>query len=267
MDRRWVWAGVGTLIIIATIAAGAPNLQEIYHSQKDFVIGSMLSLAGFAFGKAVDRSQQNRDQWLQESGSSEHLAKLEEHVTAAAEKLAEHYWGYSDPPERLASVYEEMAKASTHLDRLRHSLGGRFAGEEWDIPVAARLQLDGIRRDMREALNRLNVSRKRLAKVLAEGDFRQAWDVFDVLEMDLRQANRNLDPLVRERVMFPPEEQLRKSANYLQAALLRSAEFRKVLEQAGIDLPETFKIMDGDLHAAKAGLDQVSFSGGRRPAS
>ena len=48
MIRRWMWLAAGVLVIVSTIAIAASNLREIYFAQKDFVVGSLLSLAGFA---------------------------------------------------------------------------------------------------------------------------------------------------------------------------------------------------------------------------
>lgn len=267
MDRRYAWAGAGAVIVAVAIVVAAPNLQEIYAAQKDFVVGSMLSLAGFAFGKALDRSKQRHEQWLQEEGSYDHLSKLEERMSGAGEKLAEHYWSLSDPSEKLTAAYDDLAKAGIHLDRLRHTLSGRFGEEEWKIPATARLKLDGVRRHLREALKRLEVSRQRMAEIMAEPKFRQAWDVFDVLENDLRQANRNLDPLDREWVVFPPDEQLLKTANYLKAATDRSAEFSALIADARVDPPKTFEIMNGDMAAATMELEEVSFKGAGKLAS
>ena len=107
------------------------------------------------------------------------------------------------------------------LDRLRHALQIDVGSKEWPIARDIAIQLNSIRRDMREALNRLSESRTGLETTLPENQFPETWAVFVVLRQDLLKANWNLDSLAREWVDFPPVEQVRRAANYLRAAVRR----------------------------------------------
>ncbi|MEH1122948.1 hypothetical protein [Micromonospora sp. CPCC 206061] len=260
MNRRHVWALSGTAVVLITAIVAAANLREIYLSQKDFVIGSLLSLAGFCFGKAVNRTAEERAQWLQESGASDDLSKLESSIHSTTERLSEFYWRLDDRPDLLRVAVDDLNKATAYLSSLRHELGATVNRQEWQIPATAEVALDRIRRDLHEAINRLNRTRERLAPALAGPEYERLWDLFDVLSTDLLKANRNLDATRGAHLPFPPQLQVENAANYLNAASERADEFTALLTARGVEMPETFRIMCRDLRGAIDGLGIVDLS-------
>lgn len=258
MKQRYLWLAAALMVVVVTVIIAAPNLRDIYAAQKDFVVGSLLSLAGFSVGKALDKSKQERDRWLQEVGAFDCLAKMESTLRSADDRLAEHYWSFPIAPVLLTEAREDLVRGIAYADRMRHALGVEVGGDEWRISPNVKLKLDKIRRDMREALNRLTVSRERLTNVQSASDI-DLWDVFDVLTSDLLKANWNLDVLVREHVVVPPEEQARRTANYLHAAARRAGEVRALLTARQVEIPGTFQIMAEDLDAATKGLRELTF--------
>lgn len=54
------WAVTGTVVVVVIALLAFTNLQEIYNSQKDFVVGLLASLAGFSFAKAFSRATQEK---------------------------------------------------------------------------------------------------------------------------------------------------------------------------------------------------------------
>ncbi|GLH96671.1 hypothetical protein [Phytohabitans aurantiacus] len=264
MNRRHVWALGGTAVVLVTAIIAATNLREIYLSQKDFVIGSLLSLAGFCFGKAVNRTAEERAQWLQESGASDDLSKLESNIHSTAERLSEFYWRLDDRPDLLRVAVDDLNKATAYLSSLRHELGATVNRQEWQIPATAQVSLDRIRRDLHEAINRLNRTRERLGPDLAAPEHQTVWDVFDVLATDLLKANRNLDATRGAHLPFPPNIQVENAANYLNAASERADELSALLSARGLEPPETFRIMCRDLRGAIDGLRTVDLAAATR---
>src|SRR5215468_8342965 len=60
VQSQYVWGLFGLAVLAFTLAVAATNLQAIYQAQKDFIVGSLLSLTGFCFGKALSRTQEQR---------------------------------------------------------------------------------------------------------------------------------------------------------------------------------------------------------------
>ena len=57
---QYVWALLGLAVLVFAAVVAADNFEAIYASQKDFVVGSLLSLTGFCFGRALSRTQEQR---------------------------------------------------------------------------------------------------------------------------------------------------------------------------------------------------------------
>lgn len=57
---QYSWALLGFMVFILTLILALTNLQSIYEAQKDFIVGSLLSLTGFSFGKALSRTQEQK---------------------------------------------------------------------------------------------------------------------------------------------------------------------------------------------------------------
>jgi hypothetical protein len=55
-----VWSVTGIVVVIVIAVLAFTNLQQIYNSQKDFIVGLLASFAGFCFAKAFGRAAEEK---------------------------------------------------------------------------------------------------------------------------------------------------------------------------------------------------------------
>ncbi|MBT2401752.1 hypothetical protein, partial [Streptomyces sp. ISL-100] len=136
------------------------NFQNIFHQEKDFVVGTLFSLAGFCFAKALTRPRGERVmEVLRDSGAFEQVALIERNVQAAQERLS----GYHDLQCRDPEFYRNIGvlrvaindidKSLTNLADLRKALD-IDPGQSYPVPPEVRLALQSVRRNVHEALVR-----------------------------------------------------------------------------------------------------------------
>jgi hypothetical protein len=262
VDKHRLWAVPGLVVVIITAAIATPNLQEIYNAQTDFVVGSLLSLAGFCFGKATNRTAREMLDRLHSRGTFEQLAKLERNVEATVDRLAEYYDSqarsldfYRNAPLLRVAV-DDLDKAAANLVQLRTSLG-EADRPRWQLPPSSRLALICIRRDLREAMIRRDQTYERLALQLGDPAGQEAWDVFAVVTGDLLKAAWNLEALLGQHIAFPPDESIHKVIEYLAAARNRGTQFIEAVRKCELVPPKVFEIMISDIENALQALRTV----------
>jgi hypothetical protein len=74
VQSQYAWGLLGVVVLAFTLAVAATNLQAIYQAQKDFIVGSLLSLTGFCFGKALSRTKEQRALELIQTAPTEAVA-------------------------------------------------------------------------------------------------------------------------------------------------------------------------------------------------
>ncbi len=147
------------LVFIAVVAAD--NLQSIYAAQKDFVVGSLLSLTGFCFGRALSRTQEQRAielirtapteaveialtaeriERLHRDGVFQRLSLLARNLEAAGERIAEYY----DTEARRLDFYRYLPLLRvvlSDLDQARANIVGieRVARAGGQHPAGSRI--------------------------------------------------------------------------------------------------------------------------------
>jgi hypothetical protein len=291
---QYVWALLGLAVLVFTAVAAANNFQAIYAAQKDFVVGSLLSLTGFCFGRALSRTQEQRAielirtaptkaveialtaeriERLHRDGVFQRLSLLARNLEAAAERVAEYY----DTEARRLDFYRYLPLLRvvlSDLDQARANIVGieRALGPEGSIqpvagsrdergghaiPAVARLALVSIQRDLRESLGRRDQAYEWLAAHHDRPVTQELWDVFATMTSDALKADRLLDALLGQYVAYPPVDVLSTAIGYLTAAIMRAEEVATILSTQGIEEPKIFKVMKQDLARAKAGLGQV----------
>jgi hypothetical protein len=282
-------------VLVFTVVVAVENLQAIYSAQKDFVAGSLLSLTGFCFGRALSRTEEQRAlelirtaptpaveaalrterlERLHRDGVFECLALLARNLEAAAGRTAE----YHDAEARrldfyrylplLRVVLDDLDQARANLVGIERALGedGRFqwiggpARERggYLVPETARLGLASIQRDLRESLGRRDQSYEWLISYRDRAVRQELWDVFSTMTSDALKADRLLDMLLGQYVAFPPSEVIVTTAGYLSAAIARAVEVEEILSAQEIEEPKIFDVMKQDLTRARTALDRVS---------
>ena len=291
---QYVWALFGLAVLVFTTVVAADNFQAIYAAQKDFVVGSLLSLTGFCFGRALSRTQEQRAielirtapteaveialtaeriERLHRDGVFQRLSLLARNLEAAAERTAEYYDTearrldfYRDLP-LLRVVLSDLDQARANIVGIERVLGPegsiqRIAGSPderggYAIPAVARLALASIQRDLRESLGRRDQAYEWLTAHHDRPVSQELWDVFATMTSDALKADRLLDALLGQYVAFPPGEVLVTAIGYLAAAIMRADEVVTVLGTQGIEEPKIFDVMKQDLARAKGALGQV----------
>jgi hypothetical protein len=282
----WLTVGIASLILISILAFA--NFQSIYSSQKDFVVGGLLSVVGFSFGRAFSRTQEQRaiqlitdapsehvervlrqeiEARLHSDGAFEQLSVLERNVDAAVNRLSEYY----DSQARRLEFYrhapllrvalDDLDKASGGVAELRAILAGADGRVGTAIHPSMRLQLMRVRRDLGEAVGRRDQAYEWLVDRLG-ADASETWDLFAVMTADMLKGDRMLEVLWSRHIVYPVDEYVHSVGNYVNVALLRAEEFKQALSRHDIEAPTIFGVMVTDLTNATAGLTELE----RKPA-
>src|SRR5262245_18846685 len=114
---QYVWAILGLVVLVITLLLALPNLQSIYDAQKDFTIGSLLSLTGFCLGRALSRTEEQRAiEYIRTSPSAAVAAALREeqierlHVDGVFQRLALLSRNLEAAGERIAEYFDTEAR-------------------------------------------------------------------------------------------------------------------------------------------------------------
>jgi hypothetical protein len=286
VQSQYVWGLFGLAVLAFTLAVAATNLQAIYQAQKDFIVGSLLSLTGFCFGKALSRTQEqkaleliqtaptqaveaalrmDRSARLHSDGVFQRLSLLARDLEAATARISEYYDTEARRPDfyrhlpLLRVALEDLDEATANIIDIGQILGGAMVeSPAYVIVPAARLSLTSIRRDLRESLGRRDQAYEWLAARLDRAGNEELWDVFDVMTSDILKADRLMDSLLGKHVSFPPEEVLVTTIGYLTAAIRRANEVGKILASQQIERPKVFDVMVEDLAKACDDLGGVN---------
>jgi len=285
-----VWALLGLAVLVFTLVLALTNLQAIYNAQKDFIVGSLLSLTGFCFGKAMSRTQEqkaielirtaptravvaalemDRTARLHSDGLFQQLSLLARNLEAAVDRISEYY----DSQARRPDFYRHLPLLRVALDDLDKANGniadaGQILRPTADSPAyvispAVRQSFISIRRDLRESLGRRDQSYEWFTARLDRLANEEFWDIFHVMTSDALKADRLLDALLGKHVGFPPEELLATTTGYLAAAIRRANEVGKTLHSQQIEKPKIFDVMVEDLHKALDDLGRIDIRDSR----
>jgi hypothetical protein len=281
-QQAWAMSGLAVLVLVSVVAVS--NLQSIYDAQKDFVVGSLLSLVGFCFGKAFSRTQEQKaielirtgrggavEEVLKEQTSArlhrdgvfDELAVLARNVDAALERLGQYYDSQCRIPDfyRHAPLLEvsldDLDKTAVSVLRLQQKLGRGIQEKSYPVSPATRLTLVSVRRDLREAVGRRDQAYEWFVTRLSPEAEEQAWDMFAVMTSDIRKGERSLEALLSQHLLFPMDHYLRTTSGYLTAALQRATEFTDMIKDKGIPKPKILEVMMMDLQKAVDDLDHV----------
>lgn len=248
------------------------NLQSIFNEEKDFVIGTMFSAAGFCFAKALTRSRGERAlEILRDTGAFEQIALVDRNIRAAADRLAGYYDLQCRDPEFyrnlgvLRVALDDIDKSLTNIADLRKTLDIE-GGHAYPVPPEVRLALLSVRRNVHEALSRRDQAYEWLRARVPQDD-QETWDLFSVMTTDVQKASLTLESLLSKYVGYPPVEYARTVLNYLHAAQHRARTFR----QSSPETPGIFFVMEEDIDHAIRDLETVekalSGHGAAAPAS
>jgi len=291
---QYSWALLGFVVFILTLILALTNLQSIYEAQKDFIVGSLLSLTGFSFGKALSRTQEQkaieliqtaptgavvaalereRTGRLHADGLFQQLSLLARNLETAVDRISEYYDAQARRPDfyrhlpLLRVALDDLDKANGNIVNAGQILGPMAERPSYAISPAARLSFTSIRRDLRESLGRRDQSYEWFAARLERLGNTEFWDVFDVMTSDALKADRLLDALLGQYVAFPPEELLVTTIGYLTAAIRRANEVGKILHSQQIEKPKIFDVMVEDLNKALDDLSRIDVCDPRRTAN
>lgn len=177
LPSQKIWATTGVLLVVLTFALAYDNLRSMYASADDFVVGSLLSLAGFCMGKAFTRTQEMKalelireptpatkhaleaemTRRLHESRIDAQLSVLLRHIDAASDRLSEYFSAQAGLVD-LGRQYSVLTVALDDLDLAKasaHALGASLKVEAIVAAVPAALEgLVAARADLREAVAR-----------------------------------------------------------------------------------------------------------------
>jgi hypothetical protein len=298
--NQYVWALFGLAVLVITSVLAFDNLQSIYQAQKDFTVGSLLSLTGFCFGRALSRTEEQRavevirmspskavtealkeEQYgrLHRDGVFQRFAVLGRNLEAASQRIAEYYDTQARRPDfyrelpLLRVVLADIDQARGNIVGIQRALGvadgiKSAGGPEanrggYTVPEAARLALNSLQRDLRESLSRRDQAYEWLMANQKQSVTQELWDVFATMTSDTLKADRLLDLLTGQYVPFLPREVVDTALGYLTASITRADEVAAILATLGIAEPKIFDVMKQDLDKARGALDRVDIAAPR----
>jgi hypothetical protein len=256
----WLTAGFVVLVVVSVIAA--QNLQSIYNSQKDFVVGTLLSLTGFCFAKALTRSQERRAQEALRAELRQKIVLLERNVNAAILRIGDYL--SSEAPK--FDHYHRTRLLQVVIDDLDHCRGniietnrilGRPAENTYRVDGAQRVVMEAASRALEEAANRRDQVFD-LLKVGADRDIAagDTWDMFQTMTADTVKAKYMVDAMLRPNVITSPALGAIKAKDYVDAAIRRADQFQVMV--GARDVPKIFEVMYQDLKDAADCLHQFT---------
>ena len=255
---QWAWALAGLAVVLVISVVAYKNLASIFNSQKDFVVGSLFSLAGFCFAKALTLTRGQRAlEALRDEGIFEYISLVDRNIRAGTERLGE----YHDQECRnldfyrnaglLRVVLDDLDNATANIVDLRRALGVDVALDH-RISSDVRLNLISVRRNLREGLARRDQAYEWLSARQDRLDT-EKWDMFAVMTSDMHKASLTLDSLLGTYVAYPPVEYTRTILGYLRAALARSEAFATAIDT----VPKIYEVMVSDVRNAVSDLEQI----------
>lgn len=256
----WLTAGFAVLVVVCVVAA--QNLESIYHSQKDFVVGTLLSLTGFCFAKALTRSQERRAQEALRAEIRQKMALLERNVNAATLRISD----YLNAEAPKFEHYHRTRLLQVVIDDLDHCRGniietnkiiGSPAPNTYRIDGPQRVQVEAASRALEEAANRRDQVFDMLkAKAGRDPSAADTWDLFQTMTADTIKAKQMVDAMLRPHVTTPPGLGAFKAKDYVDAAIRRADQFKTMLPAD--EVPRIFEVMHQDLRAAAGCLHQFT---------
>src|SRR6266568_3465945 len=128
---QYAWALLGLAVLVFTAAVAADNFQAIYAAQKDFVVGSLLSLTGFCFGRALSRTPEQRGGYAIPAVARLALASIQRDLRESLGRRDQAYeWlaAHRDRPvnQELWDVFATMTSDALKADRLLDALLGQY---------------------------------------------------------------------------------------------------------------------------------------------
>jgi hypothetical protein len=256
----WLTGGFAVLIIVCVIAA--QNLQSIYNSQQDFVVGTLLSLTGFCFAKALTRSQEQQAQEVLRAELRQKIALLERNVNAAMLRIGD----YFNSEASKIDHYHRTRLLQVVIDDLDHCRGnivetnkiiGNPVRKTYLVEGPKRISGEAASRALEEAANRrdqlYDVLKARVDRDLTASD---SWDMFQTITSDTIKAKHMVDAILRPNVTVAPELSAHKAKDYVDAAIRRADQFQTMM--ANEELPKIFEVMRQDLQDAADCLHQLS---------
>lgn len=279
--HRWPWfvAGISVLIVLAVIAA--PNLDEIYRSQKDFVVGTLFSAASFLLGRALGPTREQaavllvRDgsselvnsavkeeaaQRVRESGADAELQILARNIETAVDKLAYHFddlvrtLDAHRTTTTLVLALEDLDAAQRNLRRLGNRLRDVPIEEPADSVSGASL-LASAGREIRAA----NERRDELYRLMVGKDKVEDLAMFNILTYDILNSARTLSALRNATDESARQSFVAELEGYLNAAVNRTKVLEKALHGRFTEaIPVPLVILQEDLSNAVAHLAQAT---------
>lgn len=278
----WIVGGLGTAIVVSVLAQG--NLLSLYSKEPDFMLGSLLSVAGFCFAKAFSRSAEQRAiQMITTAPTKESAAAIEQefqsrlhrravyqlisllarNVTAASERGVEYYYAQARTPDfftnvnLLKIVLDDLEKASANVAILARALDTPDVKQLYSLSGSARYKLYAVARYLNEAVARRNEVAERYAELIPPGD--DAWGVFKVMTIDMLKAEREVEALLGQYVTSPPADRSIVISSYIDAAFNRQREFADLIRARKLDESQVLRILHQDLSNALEAFDGIDF--------
>jgi hypothetical protein len=282
------WAVAGLILLILIIPVCLENLQEIYRSQKDFVIGVAFSAASFCFGRAYNRRTeseavhliQNRPTadvqralddyvylWLARRGAFAEASVLARNLEAAGSRLIEFFdlqveqADFHRTMPVLKVAIADVEKAVSNLGALHGAIDARFELPAMRMDRSVRTRLVSANRSLAAAADRRIRFDDWLRSTTPVDDVR-VLPLLGVMTSDLFKAERGLEAILNSETGTALTDQLIVVHDFIEAALGRAGELQELIGVEKLKAVPIFAVMVGDLRNA---LDYLVAPGSSAP--
>ncbi|WP_157641437.1 hypothetical protein [Longispora albida] len=282
------WALAGLVVLMFIIPVTVHNLQEIYRSQKDFVVGLAFSAASFCFGRAYSRRSEQeaihlvqsptpeveralREEtfaWLARRGVFAESSVLGRNLEAACERLGEFYdlqaghAGFHQTMPVLKVAISDVERARRNVVALDLMLDPDRQDRHEGMPEGVRLRLLSAGRDLAAANDRRDKVHTWLLDALPPEE-QEAMPLFLVMTSDVLKALRGLDAALNNDTGQALAEQLTVVRDFLLVAAERTEELAQLLGVLRLPPPQIFRVMDADIRHASQGISGILAAGAR----
>lgn len=278
---QWAWAILGFVILLFIAVISATNLEEIYNAQKDFVAGSLFSLVGFSFGKALSgTNEQQALSVLREASTPKlqeilvddtrrrlhyndvfaSLARVERLIESSSERVHQ----FLDEPQsqsrsvdfyrdRLGDVLAMFDETGLHTSQLRDRL-------ERTVAIPVREEVWTTLSSITSRVGRANLRRLEMKTQLWASEPPMDADtlaMITVLGTDMLSARRILTALAADQSLESLSNHLSVVADFLGASTQRAQALRLAVEGTQGRVPLLFDVMADDLTKALDGVEQL----------
>jgi len=245
----------GTVVMMVFLLGAANKLEAIYKIQpySNVILGVLALFAIWLYANGVTRTL---------DGQIANLALIERNANSAYQRLSEYYDGQAGNPQfykwqgLIRVIADDLDHISHNILQINRGLG--LAKDEHTEPEFKKFEqeLESIKRDIGEALNRRNETYEELIRNKVAPQEPDFMSIFEIMSSDMFKAYKVFDEILsRSHTNKKLWLYLNDIRNYLGAAWARATtDFGDTVKEI---LPGNHLVMIQDIQSASENLEAL----------